>query len=88
MDFLSEYLSRHSIDLPDPGRNNYECTISPSFHLSPFAPNMQLINSDAIDSIPALIDPENCGDLKNEMKKIFYNHNIDFLANSTFLSNV
>ena len=92
LDLLTEYAKRHSADMNGNGTkiaapwpHGHSHTISPSFHLSPLLPTAQFLNSDGIDPIPSLpIDSDSCGDLKTEMKKVFYGHNIDFLANGTF----
>jgi len=78
IEFLSDYITQHSNDSAEIPRIPRTHTISPSFHLSPLTPEMRFGNSE-VDSIHFPIDPENCGDLKNEMKKVFYDHNIDYL---------
>eukprot|EP00826_Nyctotherus_ovalis_P060211 TRINITY_DN8428_c0_g2_i1.p2 TRINITY_DN8428_c0_g2~~TRINITY_DN8428_c0_g2_i1.p2 ORF type:complete len:199 (-),score=49.27 TRINITY_DN8428_c0_g2_i1:1129-1725(-) len=82
INFLSEYIGRHVGDIGDLPKVARAHGISPSFHLSPLTPGMHIGNSE-VDSIPFPIDPENCGDLKNEMKKVFYDHNIDYLVSGT-----
>ncbi len=90
LDLLADYSKRYSnesVTGPSKGSANWAHghTMSPSFHLSPLLPTAQFFNPDGIDPIPPLpIDPDSCGELKSEMKKIFYGHGIDFLANGRF----
>jgi hypothetical protein len=79
IEFLSDYITQHSNDSAEISQIPRVHVISPSFQLSPLTPEMRFGNSE-VDSINFPIDPENCGDLKNEMKKVFYDHNIDYLV--------
>ncbi len=90
IDLLSDYSKQHPADsvprsvpnLPAVGR-----MVSPTVHLSPLLSAGPTFHTDIPDP-PALfpLDVDSCHDLKCELKKTFYVHNIDYLTNGTLVS--